>query len=261
MTLPAAGQYQALRRGEPSLARFDSVEALLAYFANEQTDLDDKDRIYATLVRTVQSRAPCARVAGAIAWCGLWPGLDRIYRRRVRHFEDDPDELTQVIWLAFTELMNRLDLAQVRRIAATIVRSTDREVRTARRRAAGQLGPSLATPIDLAALEERSRASETDDRSTSSLSFAGELADLRAQLVPLVGPDANLVVAALILEIDQRALAARMGLTYAAARKRVQRAVLRIRAQLPYTGGLERLGRPLDPLVNRSGPETDDDTE
>lgn len=265
-SLPAAEQFQRLRRSETFLARFDSAEALLAYLVGndaklDDRGLDDKDQIYAALVRTVQIRAPAARVAADLAWCGLWPGLDRIYRRRLRRFNDDPDELTQAIWLAFTELVNRLDLAQVRRVAATLVRSTERDVLTARRRTASGSATAMANPVDATVIEERVSPWVANDQARPSRSFAGELVELRAQLVPLLGADADLVIAVLILEVDQHEAAARMGLTYTAARKRVQRAVLRMRAQLRPVGGPDVFGQSLAPLVNRPVPETGDDNE
>ena len=270
---PAAEQYQQLRRSETILARFDSVEALLAYLPRNDAELDAKDRdekdqIYAALVRAVRSRAACARVARDLAWCGLWPGLDRIYRRRVRHFGNEPDELTQVIWLSFTKLVNRLDLAHVRRVSATLVRSTDRDVRKALRRAAGAPPPAAAaaSPIlydSSADVGDDEGASGPDvvDPSTLNLSFAGAVAQQRAELLPLVGSDADLVLAVLVLEVEQHKVAARMGLTYAAARKRLQRAVLRIRAQLRPAGARDPVSQSPDPLVNRLVPETDDDDE
>ncbi len=270
---PAAEQYQQLRRSETILARFDSVDALLAYLPRNDAELDAKDRdekdqIYAALVRAVRARAPCARVARDLAWCGLWPGLDRIYRRRLRHFGDDPDELTQVIWLSFTELVNRLDLAHVQRVSASLVRSTDRDVRKALRRAAGARVPAAAATLQIphassddASDDEPASGPEVVDRSTLNLSFAGELAQQRAQLIPLVGSDADLVIAVLVLEVEPREVAARMGLTYAAARKRLQRAVLRILAQLRPAGASAPVSQSPDPLVNRLVPETDDDDE
>jgi hypothetical protein len=255
-TLPAATQYQTLRRGEPILDRFGDVEALLTYLASKRGDRDDKDQIYAALVRAVQSRAPCARVAGELAWCGLWPALDRIYRRRL-YLGEEADELTQLIWLAFTELMSRVDLAHVQRIAATLVRSTDRDVGLSRLRLVRDVASASAAPTmdATAAIREPAKAT-SDDRVTSNLSSAGELADLRAQLVPLVGADADLIIAVLVREVDAHEAAARAGLTYAAARKRVQRAVLRIRAGWRSADGSDLVGRSPDPLVNRPSPET-----
>lgn len=223
--------------------------------------LDDKDQIYAALLRAVQSRAPSGRLAGELAWCGLWPALDRIYRRRLRYFGEDPDELTQGIWLSFNELVHRIDLAHVRRVAATLIRSTNRDVGRARLSPTTGGAPTSAGPVTSATVTVAEQARAAPDDLAAPISSAGEIADLRSQLAPLLGADADLVIAVLALEIDQREAAARMGLTYATARKRVQRAILRIRAQLLPAGRAERRSQSPDPLVNRFVPETDDDLD
>jgi RNA polymerase sigma-70 factor (ECF subfamily) len=223
--------------------------------------LDDKDQIYAALLRAVQARAPCGRLAGELAWCGLWPALDRIYRRRLRHLGEDPDELTQGIWLAFNELLHRIDLAHGRRIAATLVRSTNRDVGKAGLRPITERASAPAAAVTEATVMVAEQARTAPDDLAAPISAAGDVVALRSQLVPLLGADADLVIAVLALEMDQREAAARMGLTYAAARKRVQRAVLRIRTRLLPAGSAERRSQSPDPLVNSSVPETDDDLD
>src|SRR5262249_29244322 len=161
------------------------------------------------------------------------------YRRRLRYFGEDPDELTQGIWLAFNELVHRIDLAHVRRVAATLVRSTNRDVGRGRLRPIITLAPgSAAVREATTTVAEQPRA--VPDDLAAPISSAGEIVELRSELAPLLGADADLVIAVLALEIDHREAAARMGLTYAAARKRVQRAVLRIRARLLPASSAER---------------------
>jgi DNA-directed RNA polymerase specialized sigma24 family protein len=267
-TFAAAGQFQALRRGEPALARFDTAEDLLAYLARDHAELDEKDQIYAALVRAVQISAPWTRVAGALAWCGLWPALDRVYRRRMRYFGDDADELTQVIWLSFTELMKRIDLGRVSRLAATLVRTTDRDVRGTLRRARGNLPsanaqrqeletPSVQCPRSIA--PAGANMSQIEDLAAPEASFARELADLRAQFRPELGSDTDLLLAVLVLGMDQRKAAERMGLTYAGARQRLRRAVLRIRSHL-RPAGADEASQSFGALVNSSVADSDDET-
>ena len=258
-TLPATVQYQALRRREPIFTRFESAEELLAHLARELGDLDEKDQIYAALVRAVQRRGPSATVASALVWCGLWPGLDRICRRRLRYFERDPDELPQAISLAFTALMDRIELDRVRRVAATLVRSTDRVVMERRRRVLGKL-THVADDLAATTVEELASELEANDP-TSGLSLAGEIADLRRQLLPVVGVDADLVLAVFVLDVDQREAAARLGLAYAVARKRLQRALLRIRAHLEPEADPTRSLQSPDLLVNSSVPDPDEDSD
>ena len=258
-TLPATVQYQALRRREPILTRFESAEDLLAHLARELGDLDEKDQIYAALVRAVQTRGPSATVASALVWCGLWPGLDRICRRRLRYFERDPDELPQAISLAFTALMDRIELDHVRRVAATLVRNTDRVVMERRRRVLGKLA-HVADDLAATAVEELASELGASDPA-SGLSLAGEIADLRRQLLPVVGVDADLVLAVFVLDVDQREAAARLGLAYAVARKRLQRALLRIRAHLEPEADPNRSLQSPDSLVNSSVPDPDEDSD
>ncbi|HEX7840089.1 MAG TPA: hypothetical protein VF469_21580 [Kofleriaceae bacterium] len=75
-------------------------------------------------------------------------------------------------------------------------------------------------------------------------SFAGELVALREHLVPVIGADADLVLAVAVLELDQHEAAKQLGITHDVARKRFQRALLRVRAQL--TASSPRGGNPED---------------
>ena len=230
-TLLAANQFQDLRRCEPVLAPFDSAAALIAHLTCPEGALDRKDEIYAALVRVVQARAPCPRLAHALLWCGLWPGLDRVYRRRLRYFARDAHELTEAISVAFTALAGRIDLASVHRIAATLVRSTDRDVMYERQRVLIELAADATGPQEVAAWLTPADGVPGGIHPTG-LSFAGELAALRARLAPVIGADADLVLAVLVLDTDQHEAAALLGLSHDAARKRFQRALRRLRAHL-----------------------------
>src|SRR5262249_38879943 len=151
--------------------------------------------------------------------CGLWPGLDRVYGRRLRYFARDPHELTEAISVAFTALVGRIDLASVHRIAATLVRSTDRDVMYERQRVLIELAADATGPREVAAWLTPAGGVPGGIHPTG-LSFAGELAALRARLAPVIGADADLVLAVLVLDTDQREAAVLLGLSHDAARKR-----------------------------------------
>ncbi|HQG03873.1 MAG TPA: hypothetical protein PK838_06075, partial [Thermoleophilia bacterium] len=197
------------------------------------------------LVRAVQARAGWADLAATLLWLGLWPGLDAVYRRRLGHFSGEPDELVAELASAFTELVERLDLDAVHRVAATLVRSTQRDVMDHRKRAWAAANHELeGEPNEpLRDLEgDIWRASWFDKVSFQrwaatgnalpSLSFDEDVAMLRAGLVPVVGEDADLLVAVLVLDETQREAGERLGLTHDAARKRFQRALRRLREHL-----------------------------
>jgi RNA polymerase sigma-70 factor (ECF subfamily) len=222
------------------LARFKSSTDLLVYF-HDDGDLDDKDQLYASLVRVAQTRAGPARLAHALLWCGLWPGLDHVYQRQLQQVATNPEELTEAISVAFTTLVGRMDLSRVHRVAATLVRSTHRRVMDERRRAVHELNRMVGSSGGAAAVLDGARR-EIGESQPTGLSFAGELASLRSVLVPLVGADAELVLAVLVLDYDQHEVATRLGLSHEASRKRFQRALARIRDHLRVQRGRARPG-------------------
>lgn len=222
----------------------ESAESLLAYLADVDGDLDEKDQIYATLVRAVQARASWAKLATALLWCGLWPRLDRIHRRHACSFRIEPEELVQEISLAFTKLLWGMDLARVRRVAATLVRNTERELMDDRRQQLAEqrlraepghrVASDEAETVDLV-----DAADQPSDTRRSDPSFPNELAALRARLAPVIGADADLLLAVVVLGADQHEIAVQLGLSHEAARKRFQRAVARIRRQLRASTGTQ----------------------
>jgi RNA polymerase sigma-70 factor (ECF subfamily) len=243
-TLQATSHFRDLRGSEPLLARFESGSTLLAYFAQQEADLDDKDRLYAALIRAVQSQAPWTRLAHTLLWCGLWPGLDRIYRRRVRYFRAEPADLTEAISVVFTMLVGRLNLARVHRIAATLVRNTDREIMDERRRMQDELSHRVAMRHTAAWSRMLASAPDAGVEAPAGRSLAGELAALREHLVPVIGADADLVLAVAVMDLDQHEAAKRLGITHDVARKRFQRALLRVRR--PLTASSPAVAPPSD---------------
>lgn len=133
-TLAADRQFLHARSVTHELARFDSAAGLLEVLTSRDGDLDEKDAIYVALVRAVQERVAWSSFAMHALWCGLWPGLDAVYRRRLHGFGGEADELTSAMSSTFTTLVGRLALHRVRRVAATLIRSTERDLMEHRRR-------------------------------------------------------------------------------------------------------------------------------
>lgn len=229
-TLQAERQFGDARRTESILARFESPPRLIEHLTNKGGDLDEKDAIYAALVRAIQARAAWAELATGILWCGLWPALDGIYRHRLRHFKKEPEELVEAISVALTTLVGRMDLGRVHRVVATLIRSTDREVMEERRRGwaeqehldQGGKAPEPRTPP--------LRKSELG--LPVGLSFEGEIRALHAWLLPIGGDDTDLLLAVLVLEENQHEAALRVGLTHEAARKRFRKVLARVRTHI-----------------------------
>ena len=260
-TLQAEQSFQEAKAQHPALAGFDDAEALVDHLVKSRGDGDAKDRLLAALVTMVQRREH-HEVASALLWLGLWPGLSGVYGRRVRHFKGEPDELVAELASAFTELVERVDLTTVHRVAATLVRSTERDVMYRRKRAwlpashelrvdheevststDADEDDGIASWFDKASLK---RWAETEHSSalglTPGLSFDEDVAVLRAWLEPVVGEDAELLIAVLVLDESRREVGERLGLATDSGRKRVQRAVARLKKHLAKS--LSRFARP-----------------
>ena len=212
-------RFQAAARPHAALARFADVGALRQFLVGREGALADRDEVLgalATLVHVDDTR----ELSTALLWLALWPGLDAIYRRRLRCMRRAPDELASTIASAFTTLVHALDLARVHRVAATLVRSTEREVLDQLRRTWRDEGRFIS-------------ANEDGDldvfESPLCFELAAEVRALRAWLLPEIGADADLLLAVAVFGDTQSEAADHLGITPAAARKRFQRALARLR--------------------------------
>ena len=238
-TLTARSTFEKMKMSRPLLRRFADTGALLAHLHASGGDLDDKDRIYAVLIELVQAGGD-QELATALLWLGLWPGLDAVYRRRLRHFLDQPHALVSEVGARFSGVIHNTDLCRVRRVAATLVRNVDRDIGDALKRSWAQ----QAAHVDLSAGDGDNEANAIGRQSCGPnlrtdgiselglpprLDAASDVRALRDLLVGIVGDGAELVVGAVLYGESQREVGERLGLTHDAARKRYQRAVLRIR--------------------------------
>lgn len=219
----------------PTLTAFADPGAVVAYLHRTPGDLDAKDALLGELVLAAQSCAH-GELPSSLLWLGLWPGLDAIYNRRRKHFPRFPEELVSRISEAFMELVGRLDLRSVHRVAATLVRSTERDLMErcrqewdieGRRASEAELDDHLQHLL----LEELRRADEVESQigRRPGHGLTDSVTALRRWLRPLVGDDAELVICALVLGESQKEAGERLGLSHDATRKRLQRAVSQLR--------------------------------
>jgi DNA-directed RNA polymerase specialized sigma24 family protein len=236
-------QFELARRDVPELEPFVDVATLRAFLERGVAHVEDQDAIYRALVRAVQARASWTPLASAVLWCGLWPGLQAVYRRQCRHFTQELEELASLISVAFTTLVAGMDLQAVSQVAATLVRSTGREVERAWHRQLQipfALQPPPLAPPELTSADggvddpEPPAAPEPASASRSvlgipeGLSEEGQVAALYRWLHGTIGDDAALFLAVAVFEEDPEKVATKFGLSAAALRKRLQR----IRARL-----------------------------
>jgi DNA-directed RNA polymerase specialized sigma24 family protein len=234
-SLHADQKFQQAKQQCPALAGFDEPMKLLAYLTSKEGDLEQKDRILSCLVTLAQQRQH-HELPSALLWLGLWPGLDAVYRRRLRHFREQPDELVGEMAEVFTALVGRLDLETVHRVAATLVRSTERDVMERRKRCWAEASHLLESEEPLLAPSGFDKKSlerwAAVGKELPSLSFDEDVAALRRRLWPTIGTDADLLLAVVALGETQREAGERLGLSPDASRKRYQRALDRLRKHL-----------------------------
>ncbi len=251
-TREAERQFEALRSQSATIARFGGPQALVDFLAHVGGDLDEKDQILLRLASATRAGAS-ARLAMALLLLGMWPGLDRAFARRARLRQERPGELEAEMVARFADQVGRLDAGRVHRVAATLVRSTEREVVRARlrdlrrRRRLSDLPLSLAERLRSADCAGDDLPDAADEAAVLCPELAGASADqevavLRAWLAGLVGPDADLVIDAVVLERPRRELGAARGIDERAARKRLQRALGRVRRCLGAKMSASRAG-------------------
>ncbi|MGN6108373.1 MAG: hypothetical protein ACTHU0_24920 [Kofleriaceae bacterium] len=238
-TLEADRQFVHARTAKSALARFDTASGLIEYLTRREADLDDKDLVYAALVLGVQRRTSWASFAMHALWCGLWPGLDAIYRRRLRSFRGEPDELVSAICTTFTLLVNRVDLQRVRRVAATLTRSTEREVMRLRQRT----WTWAARRVQLKEVAESSRDAPGSVVDVVGLMTADSNTLTRRWLRSVVGTDADLFLA-IVVGQSQRELAVQLGLSHQVLRKRLQRVRKKFAAAVSQFAAPTRVSEP-----------------
>lgn len=247
-TLEAERQFKEIH--EVALYRFESPSALVSYLTSPSGNLDEKDEILRALVHAVQSRADWSELAMSLLWLGLWPALDHIYRRRRHLFSFEADDPVSAIGSCFTAAVQSADDLRIEQLAATLKRNTDRRLMDELRREWNHA--NREKPYEDDRLQDASdRAQERAGQDVPPpASEALTLADLRARLLPVVGEDADLLIAVLVQGENQREAADRLGISHAAVRKRYQRALIRVRKH--FRGSLSH-SAPRDPRFSSKG--------
>ncbi|HET6377636.1 MAG TPA: hypothetical protein VFG05_04935 [Methylocella sp.] len=215
-TLSFKQHFGHLRRSGDVLCPYRDPGALLDHLHSDDGSAEEKNAILSALVAAAQREGPAREAAGTLLWLALWPGLDALYRRLLRHFRAEPEELVAEIAARLTHGIARVDLALVSRIAATLLRNIERDIRrdlAARRR-------EEALRADMP--NEAVFGNEPPDQ--------GE--DLAGLLSALPGRDAGLLIAIFLRGESQLAASRWFGVSHDAARKRVQRAIRRLREGL-----------------------------
>lgn len=229
----ASRLFEDLRSRRPALAPFTNPAAVERVLAHDRGSLLERDRVLRELVEEVQSKGAGRRLAHALLLLGLWPGLDAVFRRRRRCFRSEVGDLETEIIDQFTAQVERIRLQRVTCLAATLVLNTEREVVDARIRERSYAAKCEGvTPDALPAPENADAPLKSVFGLPTDQSDADDIASLRRWLEQAVGRDVDLVVEAVFHGKSRLEIATALGISHAAARKRLERALGRAREAL-----------------------------
>ena len=212
-------QFRALTQSHPALGPFADPGALVEWLHGREAGPDEKNRVLAALVAAARAGGAAGGTAQTLLWLALWPGLDAVHRRKSRFFRAAPEELVSEIAGRFTAEIARLDLSRVRRVAATLVRNVERDVRALSGPVSADEPPDEPTPTSLLGLPDGVDAE-----------WATHL--LGERLRAWIGADADIVIAIAVIGETSDEVAARLGMSPSAVRKRYRRALARLRERL-----------------------------
>lgn len=142
----------------------------------------------------------------------LWPGLEAVRYRLRRYVSFDIPRLDAELTGRLTLGIRTLRLSRVSRIAATLLRNVERDLRR-----------GLQADADRARL--RQMDCEADDFQSAPVADDTKLIGV---IVRALGQDGALVAAVHIGGWSQKEAAAALGISHAAARKRCQRVIARL---------------------------------
>ena len=212
--------FDAVRRAQSALAPFRDPAALLDGLHRTPGDQGQKNVILSALVEAAQGDGSTSDCALTLLLLALWPGLDAIRRRSLWRRLGSADEVASDVLARTTEAVRSLDLGRVNWIAATVLRNVERDMIRARQRdAARESLVSVIEPDEISA-DQVGRHPSAED------------AHLQDDLRKLIGTDALLVIRVAIEGYSRADVAIELDLTDAAARKRYQRAIQRLRDAL-----------------------------
>lgn len=216
-TLTFHRHFDLIRQRGAALAALGDPTALLDALHRQSANPDGKNDYLKVLVRAAQGTDPEADTALTLLLLALWPGLDAVRRRSLRRCLGADDDITSEILARATEVLRGLDLGRVNWIAATVLQNIERDMlRDTGREAQRRRVTSDVVPEEV-----------PDERDTARGHLGATL--LRSDIDKLVGGDATLVIRVAVEGFTQAEVAVELGISEAAARKRYQRAVLKIR--------------------------------
>lgn len=218
-----ATNYTGIQKDSGGALPPGDISALMAFLRDPSGTPDAKNAVLMALIEAGQQRSTLADTATTLVLLALWPGLDAVRSWLRRFFPGRAEDLAAELVARVTVTIRMLDLARVRRLAATVLRNVERDIRR-----------------DLVRQSrEAPRAMPVEDLLAAAPAIPGVLnadcidpavrRDLAQELDHHIGVDAGLVLLVAVDAFSQREAAEILGISHDTARKRNQRACARLR--------------------------------
>ncbi|MDX2087873.1 MAG: sigma-70 family RNA polymerase sigma factor [Kofleriaceae bacterium] len=233
------GGFREIAEGT-ALTLYQDAESLLHHLHERGGSDEERDHLLAALVAMARGRDRRAALARDVLWLAMWPGLTALLKRAEAWGVEDDRELAGEIVLRFAETIEDVDLSRCSRVAATLILNTRRGLvemvkgRANQRAVEEPLADESAVPASPSQVEAAAQA----------------IAELRAR----DPEEAELVVACVIEGVTTREVAERSGVEREAVKKRLRRALDRMRTSMSATR--ESPGVPIcpeNPLIEGRG--------
>lgn len=220
--------FRSLTWNAPELAGFSEPQALLDHQHRAISGgTPDRDSIVRTLVHAAQGGGDTTQPAQTLLVLALWPGLDAVLGR-LRRFRSTEDLASELVG-GLLDQVGRIDLDSVNRVAATLLRNLERDMKRSWQCEA-RLAP-LAFDETLHGVEDLARESQP------SVETVIDEQRLWQRVRQVIGEDAALVRCVAVEGQSQAEAGCLRGLSPDVARKRYQRAMVRLGGSAEFLRG------------------------
>ncbi len=229
------GAYRELAALAPGLGRFPDAQALLEFLRAQAGTEGERDVLLGELLRASRNPGKSAAQARDLLWLALWPGLSSLWHGTKVPPGDDPAELVAQLVHKLAVVIDCLDLGAVTKLAGTLMGNT-------RRRFWEELRARRETRKEEVSLGRKVEA-------IADSALKQDVIDVLLDIEKIAGRDAMMVLDCAVGGMTTREAARVFGCTREAAKKRVTRALARLRRDesdgLGETAVPDHLGGPL----------------
>lgn len=225
-------EFRLMRQDYPDLAPFASIASLMEHQHAQGGEPDARFRVVRALVLAAQSEWRYRTTAHLMVIAVLWPGLDAVLWGLARGFPAARDDLPADILARVGEAVLAMNLDRVNAVVGTLLLNLERDIR--RDLIAARILGQALWPIDDPSVE------------ASIAAIAAQLADNQSEisdrLAGLNAKDRQLLRRVFLLGETQEEAGLALGLKPDSARKRYQRALVKLRSQKKIPPALSHSG-------------------